>query len=127
MRWSSSLLLPRQIRYKMELLFIFLAEVHRCLRVGGVLRLSFPGLRGVLKKHYRSGGYEGAALGREEAFTPYGHEHFYCEESLELVAKHLGFADVAFVKYGESKHAELGNLEHRAGQQGLNIYAELTK
>src|SRR4051812_3763507 len=44
---------------RQEQSLIFLAEVLRCLRPGGVLRLSFPGLRGVLKKHYRTGGYEG--------------------------------------------------------------------
>jgi predicted SAM-dependent methyltransferase len=106
---------------------IFLSEAQRVLRPGGVLRLSFPGLRGVLRKHYRSGGYEGAAVGRAEAYTPYDHQHFYCEEALTLVGKHLGFSQVAFVDYGESDHPDLKGLDHRESQRGLNIYAELTK
>jgi len=65
---------------------IFLSEVFRCLKIGGVLRLSFPGLRGVLRRHYRSSDYKGASAGREEAFTKWEHKHFYCEESLSIVA-----------------------------------------
>ena len=106
---------------------IFLCEAFRCLKSGGVLRLSFPGLKGVLQRHYLRSDYEGAAQGREEAFTLWDHKHFYCEESLALVARHIGFSDVTFVKYGESMHEELRKLDSRADQQDLNIYAELTK
>jgi len=106
---------------------LFLSEAFRCLQSGGVLRLSFPGLKGVLQRHYLRSDYDGAALGREEAFTMWDHKHFYCEESLALVAKHIGFSDVAFVKYGESTHEELRKLDSRADQQDLNIYVELTK
>jgi predicted SAM-dependent methyltransferase len=106
---------------------IFLSEAFRCLRKGGVLRLSFPGLRGVLKRHYRSGGYEGASIGREEAYTMWGHKHFYCEESLALIAEHIGFSKIKFVQFGLSDHEELIHLDFRADQQDLNIYVELTK
>ncbi len=106
---------------------IFLSEAFRCLQTGGVLRLSFPGLKGVLRRHYRSSDYEGASVGREEAFTRWEHRHFYCEESLSVVARHLGFSDVEFVQYGISEHKELRNLDHRSDQRDLNIYAELTK
>ncbi len=106
---------------------IFLSEVFRCLRTGGVLRLSFPGLRGVLRRHYRSSDYDGASTGRDEAFTPWAHKHFYCEESLSIVARHIGFSEVELVQYGVSAHQELSNLDYRADQQDLNIYAELTK
>ena len=106
---------------------IFLSEVFRCLQMGGVLRLSFPGLRGVLRRHYRSSDYDGASVGREEAFTRWAHKHFYCEESLSIVTRHIGFSDVKYVRYGISAHEELRNLDHRADQQDLNIYAELTK
>lgn len=106
---------------------IFLSEAFRCLQTGGVLRLSFPGLKGVLRKHYRSSDYEGASSGKEEAFTQWGHKHFYCEESLAVVARHLGFSDVKFVQYGISVHQELRNMDYRADQRDINIYAELTK
>lgn len=106
---------------------IFLSEVFRCLKIGGVLRLSFPGLRGILQKHYRSSNYEGAAVGRKEAYTIWEHKHFYCEESLYIVAKHIGFSDIKFVQYGASDYKALKNLDHREDQKGLNIYTELTK
>ena len=106
---------------------IFLSEAYRCLKPGGVLRLSFPGLKQVLAKHFRESHYHGASLGKAEAFTPYGHHHFYCEESLEITARHIGFSHVAFADYGESNHAELRGLEVRADQKQLNIHVEMTK
>lgn len=106
---------------------IFLSEAFRCLKAGGVLRLSFPGLRGVLQRHYLRSDYEGASVGREEAFTQWDHKHFYCEESLAIVARHIGFSDIQFVTYGTSAHGELRKLDSRADQQDLNIYVELTK
>jgi predicted SAM-dependent methyltransferase len=106
---------------------VFLSESFRCLRTGGVIRLSFPGLRGVLRRHYRSSNYNGASVGREEAFTLWEHKHFYCEESLSIVARHIGFSDIKFLQYGVSVYEELQNLDYRADQQDLNIYAELTK
>jgi predicted SAM-dependent methyltransferase len=106
---------------------IFLAEVFRCLRPGGVLRLSFPGLREVLKKHFRKSDYQGAATGRDEAYTPWGHYHFYCEESLTLVAEHIGFSDIQFLSYQVSEHEALRDLEFRDEQKELNLYTELTK
>jgi predicted SAM-dependent methyltransferase len=106
---------------------IFLSEAFRTLRQRGVLRLSFPGLRGVLRRHYRSSDYEGASVGQEEAYTMWGHKHFYCEESLLIVARHLGFSNVEYVEYGKSKYKDLADLDSRLDQRDLNIYAELTK
>ncbi len=106
---------------------IFLSEAYRCLKPAGVLRLSFPGLRGVLQRHYLMSDYDGASLGREKAFTMWDHKHFYCEESLTIVAKHVGFSDIQFVPFGISAYKELRCLDSRADQQDLNIYVELTK
>ncbi len=106
---------------------IFLSEAYRTLRPGGVLRLSFPGLAGVLRKHYPSSDWHAASVGQHEAYTVWGHKHFYCQESLSLVATHLGFSDIAFVEYGLSQHRELCNLDARLIQQEVNIHAELTK
>ena len=106
---------------------IFLSEVFRCLQRGGVLRLSFPGLRGVLRRHYRSSDYEGAIVGQKEAYTKWGHKHFFCEEGLAIVAKHIGFCKIEFVDYGKSGYQDLCNLDSRPDQRDLNIYAELTR
>jgi len=105
----------------------FLGEVARTLAPGGVLRLSTPGLRGVLNTHYRGSTFEAAVKAGHEAFTTWGHHHFFCEESLELIAMHLGFRSIEFVEFGRSAHAELRGLETRPDQQGLNLYAEITR
>lgn len=106
---------------------IFLAECFRTFRQGGVLRLSFPGLEGVLLKHYRSSGFPGAFAGKVEAFTAWDHLHFYSRDEISLVAKHLGFTKVEFVEYGKSEYPDLCNLDTRESQIGLNTYVELTK
>ena len=106
---------------------IFLSEAYRTLRPNGVLRLSFPGMREVLKRHYLSSDYEGATVGKYEAYTMWGHRHFFCEESLSLAAKHIGYSEVNFVEYGISEHHALSDLDSRADQKRLNIHAELRK
>ena len=94
---------------------------------GGVLRLSFPGLEGVLPKHYPTSDYECAVVGRHEAYEMWAHLHFYSKEELSLVARHIGFREVEFVEYGVSQHEPLKGLDTRAHQIGLNTYVELTK
>jgi hypothetical protein len=42
----------------------FLCETYRTLKTGGVVRLTFPGLRQVLQQHYRRFDSEGAAIGQ---------------------------------------------------------------
>ena len=48
---------------------IFLEEVFRTFKAGGVLRLSFHGLEGALKKYYTNISYQGFVLGKKEIFT----------------------------------------------------------
>lgn len=105
----------------------FLTEVFRTLKEGGVFRLSSPGLRGVLRRHYRAATYSAAIVGKSEAYTPWGHVHFYCEESLELVARHIGFRNITFHGFGESQHDEFRGMDTRQNQADLNLFAELTK
>ena len=108
---------------------IFLAEAYRTLKSGGVLRLSFPGLEGVLKRHYKgkSNSYDIYRKGKADAYVSWDHIHFYSSEELILVCKHIGFKDIRFVNYGESTHPALRGLDHREEQRDLNIYVELTK
>jgi predicted SAM-dependent methyltransferase len=106
---------------------VFLAEAFRTLQPGGVLRLSFPGFREVLQRHYKSSDFEGTSAGNQDAYTHWGHRHFYCEDSLSIVARHIGFSDIEFVKYGKSKYEEFHNLDTRSDQKDLNIYVELRK
>lgn len=106
---------------------IFLSEAYRCLKPAGVLRLSFPGLAGVLTRHYRSSDFQGAHTGFIEAFENWHHKHFYCAESLKLVSEHIGFSSFQVVAFGESLYPELRERETRADQADLNLVVELTK
>jgi predicted SAM-dependent methyltransferase len=106
---------------------IFLCEAYRTLKHDGVLRLSFPGLHGVLRRHYRSSDFEGANTGNLEAFTTWHHKHFYCAESLRLVVNHIGFRAMTIVTFGESLHPELRGLDTRPDQMDLNLMVEVTK
>jgi len=105
----------------------FLSEVYRTLAPKGVVRLSFPGLEGVLAKHYSPSTEERVRRGEFEAYTFWEHLHFYSKEELILVARHIGFGRIEVVEYGVSRYAELRKLDTRPGQIGLNIYVELTK
>jgi predicted SAM-dependent methyltransferase len=105
----------------------FLMEAHRTLRPGGVLRLSFPGLEGVLTKHYTPPTTRSAEFARIDAYEAHGHKHFYSRDELRLVARHVGFQETRFVEYGKSEHPELCGLDQRAAQIGLNTYVELMK
>ena len=103
----------------------FLIEVHRTLSPGGVLRLSFPGLEGVLKKHYPDPTLAVAQVARSEAYDMWGHKHFYSLAELATVAEHIGYRSVAQVEYGDSAHPELRDLEQRTDQ--VNTHVELAK
>lgn len=105
----------------------FLSEIYRSLKNGGVMRLSFPGLEGVLNKHYSPCSEIRVRQGEFEAYSFWDHIHFYSKEELKLVAEHIGFGLIEFVEYGVSAHPELTGLDTRSTQIGLNIYVELTK
>lgn len=106
---------------------IFLSEAYRTFKPGGILRLSFPGLEGVLKRHYREHGYNAAILCKKEAFTAWSHLHFYSKEELSTVCKYLGFRAVNLVEYGKSIYDPLNNLDTRKDQMDLNTYVEIMK
>lgn len=106
---------------------IFLEEVYRTFALGGVFRLSFPGLENVLNKHFTHTAYDTFIAAKRDAYTMWTHKHFYCKESLSVVAKHIGFSKINFVEYGMSDFPVLNNLDSRLEQKSLNIYVELIK
>jgi hypothetical protein len=108
-------------------LIIFLYEVYRTFRSGGVLRISTPGLEGVLNKHYSDSNIETALLAKTEAYDMWGNILFPSFHDLEMICKHIGFSGIRKVEYGISDHAELNNLDTRTHQIGLNTYVEITK
>jgi predicted SAM-dependent methyltransferase len=105
----------------------FLSEIYRTLAQNGVMRLSFPGLEGVLQKHYTPTTEKRVREGELEAYSFWDHIHFYSRDELRTVAKHLGFRDVKFFEFGKSDHSVLSNMDTREHQIGLNTHAELTK
>ncbi|GAB3693526.1 hypothetical protein GCM10027592_13480 [Spirosoma flavus] len=106
----------------------FLSECYRVLKPGGILRMSFPGLEGVLKNHYFGPtSYQSANVAKQDCYDQWEHIHFYSREELRLVATHLGYSNVTFTTYGTSDHAELHGLETRANQDKVNTYVELQK
>src|ERR1700722_15209239 len=105
----------------------FLSEVYRSLEPGGVVRLSFPGLEGVLKRHYTPPTELRVRQGEFEAYSFWDHIHFYSKEEISLVTRHLGFGAVDFFEYGLSPHHELRERDTRAHQIDLNTFVELTK
>lgn len=105
----------------------FLSEIYRTLGDGGVLRLSFPGLEGVLERHYTPPSEAVVRRGEFEAYSFWDHIHFYSKDELALVARHIGFKRVTFVEYGKSEYPELTGRDTRSTQIGLNTYVELVK
>jgi len=108
-------------------LIIFLYEVYRTFRTGGVLRISTPGLEGVLQKHYPDSKIQTALLAKTEAYEMWGNIQFPSFNDLEMITKHIGFSDIKTVEYGKSDHQQLVNLDTRSHQIGLNTYIEITK
>jgi SAM-dependent methyltransferase len=107
---------------------IFLSECYRVLKPGGVLRMSFPGLEGILKTHYfRPTGYKSANEAKKDCYDQWEHIHFYSRDELRLVASHLGYSDIKFPSYGESDYDVLRGLDTRVDQQKVNTYVELAK
>jgi SAM-dependent methyltransferase len=107
---------------------IFLSECYRVLQPGGVLRMSFPGLEGILKSHYfQPTGYQSAYEAKVDCYDQWEHIHFYSREELRLVALHLGYSGVSFPDYGQSDHIALKGLDTRANQVNVNTYVELSK
>jgi hypothetical protein len=108
---------------------LFLFEAYRTLQPGGVLRLSTPGLEGVMSNHFNMPSYESILENHDSAYTRWGHVHFFTHESLKTMASFLGFREYRITSYGKSIHKELENLETRAEQSEykINLYAELVK
>ena len=106
---------------------LFLVEVLRTLKPGGVLRLATPSLDGVMRQHFRKPDRAKAYQEADEAFTMWGHKHFFMHSSLREMAYGLGFTGYKAKKYGKSWHAILRDRETRPAQIGLNLYAEMRK
>lgn len=108
---------------------LFLSEVLRTLKQGGVLRLTSPSLEGVMDRHFKSANFDMVVENHESAYTRWGHLHFFSHASLETMALGLGFRECRRRVFHKSGHQELRGLETRVEQADykINLYAELTK
>jgi len=106
---------------------LFLQEVFRTFKRGGVLRLSFPGLEGILKEHYKQGYYDDILWARQQAYLQWRHINYPNRKEIVLICKQIGFKSVRFVKYGKSTFKELKDLETRYLQKSVNTYVEIIK
>ena len=105
---------------------IFLSEAYRTLKREGVLRLSFPGIEGVLKRHYSGRGLDAGLRCREEAYDRWMHRHFFSYDEIQAVAAAVGFSAVRRCQYGEGSIPELIQ-ENRPDQADLNLVVELVR
>lgn len=95
----------------------FLKHAGNSLSPGGRLRLSTPNLEWVLRaNHYPLGPAEPeervlGTLRMNRAFHGWGHQFLWTEDMLRHVLAGMGFAEVCFFTYGESRDPNLINLE----------------
>lgn len=114
----------------------FLMHAGNALSEGGVIRISTPNLTHALTTCYdfKSPETDVAAAQRLEHtvmtnanFHGYGHQFLYSEEFLCFVLREMGFEDVELFNFGESRNAELRNMErHGSLEIHNNIRAVAT-
>lgn len=99
-----------------------LAECHRVLRPGGILRISTPDLQMVINQYLAGRLCEWIDVGWEpstpcqmvnEGMRLWGHQFVYDAAELTRILEEIGFHEVARVPWRESKHQDLAGLECR--------------
>lgn len=93
----------------------FLLESHRVLADGGWIRLSTPNLDWVWLTHYRLEAdpdeKRQMAIRMNRAFRAWGHQFVWNREMLARALEACGFRDLAWCRYGESRHDFFHGLE----------------
>ena len=115
-----------------------LAELHRVLRHGGVLRLTTPDLEQVIALYedgnpvvsrddytrYLAGvtgkRYDSACQVLNDYLRLWGHRYVYDEQDLTARLLAAGFANIVRVNPGESTHEVLRDVERHGGQEWVN-------
>ena len=96
----------------------FLHNCRAVLKGSGVLRLSTPNLDWVWRNQYHHGDWHDDSeavrdcFWMNKAFRGWGHQFLYNEQTLTETLREAGFGFVESTTYGESRHAELQDLEH---------------
>lgn len=93
----------------------FLTHAGRALRVGGVIRLSTPGLEWVMCSHFSFASEPQRqvvdTLRTNRAFHGWGHQFLWSHAMLDWMFTGLGYVDVRFHSYGESERPVFRNIE----------------
>jgi predicted SAM-dependent methyltransferase len=115
-----------------------LAELHRILRPGGVLRLTTPDLAKVIALYedrnpeisradyarfltsVTGRRYDRPAQVLNDYLRLWGHRHVYDEADLTARLREAGFTDVARREPGESPHDALRGVERHGGEPWVN-------
>jgi predicted SAM-dependent methyltransferase len=105
----------------------FLFEVRRCLKPGGVLRVSTPGIQGVMHRHYYDRKFENLHEEHYQCYDRWGHLHLFSHDTLRAIGMAAGFSRYKEVVFGRSEHEALNGIDTRFEQIDFNIVAELTK
>jgi len=108
-------------------LITFFFEVRRCLKKGGVLRISTPGLQEAMYRHYYGKNFPDLQNEHYQCYSRWGHRCLYTHDSLRAIALGCGFSRYRERTFGMSTHPDLNNIDTRSEQIELNIIAELTK
>jgi SAM-dependent methyltransferase len=122
-----------------------LAEAHRCLQPGGVIRIVTPDLRAHVDLYLAGTAPADTAAGRHYAgmgltvehpidlvripIGSFGHHtgYVYDFETLRAELERAGFRDVVRCAAGESAHAELRGIDRRNHEGGAQIAVEATR
>lgn len=94
----------------------FLGYAGKALKVGGKIRLSTPSLEWVLKTHFdfsQTGTTQRVAdtFKTNRAFHGWGHQFLYSREMLAQLLQALGFEQIEWCEFGQSKDPNLNDLE----------------
>lgn len=109
-----------------------LADCHRCLKPGGVLRLSTPDLAQVVESYRTQRLDAWIAVGWQpatpcqmvnEALSAWGHRFLFDEAELLDVLRATGFREVRRVAWGQSEHVPLRGIETRPACGDLIVEA----
>jgi predicted SAM-dependent methyltransferase len=105
----------------------FLAECHRSLQKGGVVRIAMPSLHEIVRQYYENNwahqpwlekyGYTWIKTRAECInihFREWGHQWLYDLEELHRRLREAGFTQIENVAWGESRNSELKNRETRS-------------
>lgn len=99
-----------------------LKEIYRCLKQGGINRMSVPDLDYLIKNYLDNNLDAYSRVGFKpktrcdmlnEGIRRWNHQYLYNKDELMLVQKEAGFSSVSFVKHKVSNYNELNNIETR--------------